>query len=73
MSIFPLTAPIAMMLRLPLAGQLPVLDIALSVGCLLLAIPFVLWGSARLFRMGLLLYGKRPGVRQILRALREAA
>ncbi len=73
LSIFPLTAPTAMMLRLPLAGQLPVLDLLLSLAGLLFAIPFVLWGSARLFRMGLLLYGKRPSLRQIVRTLRQAA
>lgn len=71
LSYFPLTAPTTMMLRLPLA-TLPALDIVISLGGLLIAIPFVLWGGAKIFRMGLLLTGKRPALRQILRALREA-
>lgn len=71
LSYFPLTAPTAMMLRLPLA-DLPPLDVAISLGGLLIAIPFVLWGGAKIFRMGLLLTGKRPALRQVLRALREA-
>jgi len=71
LSYFPLTAPTTMMLRLPLAN-VPASDIALSLAGLLIAIPFVLWGGAKIFRMGLLLTGKRPAVRQILRALREA-
>ena len=71
LSYFPLTAPTTMMLRLPLAN-VPALDIAISMGGLIIAIPFVLWGGAKIFRMGLLLTGKRPAVRQVLRALREA-
>src|SRR5579859_68657 len=71
LSYFPLTAPTTMMLRLPLAN-VPVLDIVISLGGLLIAIPFVLWGGAKIFRMGLLLTGKRPALRQVLRALREA-
>jgi ABC-2 type transport system permease protein len=71
LSIFPLTAPTAMMLRLPLTTVAP-LDILLSLGGLLLAIPLVVWGGAKVFRMGLLLYGKRPGLKQVARALREA-
>jgi ABC-2 type transport system permease protein len=71
LSYFPLTAPTTMMLRLPLAS-VPALDIAISLGGLLIAIPFVLWGGAKIFRMGLLLTGKRPALRQVLRALREA-
>jgi ABC-2 type transport system permease protein len=72
LSYFPLTAPTTMMLRLPLSPTLPWLDIAISVAGLLITIPLVLWAGAKIFRMGLLLYGKRPGVRQIARALREA-
>jgi hypothetical protein len=42
--------------------------------CPLLAvtIPLVVWGGAKVFRMGLLLYGKRPGLKQIWRSLRQA-
>ncbi len=71
LSYFPLTAPTTMMLRLPLAN-LPPLDIAISLGGLVISIPFVVWGGAKIFRMGLLLTGKRPALRQVLRALREA-
>jgi ABC-2 type transport system permease protein len=71
LSIFPLTAPTAMMLRLPLTSVSP-LDLALSLAGLVITIPFALWGGAKVFRMGLLLYGKRPSLRQIGRALRQA-
>ncbi len=72
LSLFPLTTPTTMMLRLPLSPTLPWFDIVVSIVGLLITIPLVLWAGAKVFRMGLLLYGKRPGVRQIWRALREA-
>lgn len=72
LSYFPLTAPTTMMLRLPLTPSLPWLDIAISIGGLFITIPLVLWAGAKVFRMGLLLYGKRPGVKQILQAMRAA-
>ncbi len=71
MSWFPLTAPTTMMLRLPLA-ELPPLDIVVSIAGLLAAIPFVVWIGAKMFRLGMLMYGKRPGVLEIARLLRHA-
>lgn len=71
LSWFPLTAPTMMMLRLPMA-EVPVVDIAGSIVVLILALPVVLWAGAKVFRMGLLMYGKRPGLAQIIKALREA-
>ncbi len=71
LSFFPLTAPTMMMLRLPL-GPVPTEDIIGSIIILLLTIPIVLWAGAKIFRMGLLMYGKRPTVPEILRVLRSA-
>jgi len=71
LSWFPFTAPTMMLLRLPMA-EVPLLDIVGSIVMLLISIPVVLWAGSKIFRMGLLMYGKRPGLRQVLRALREA-
>jgi ABC-2 type transport system permease protein len=60
-----------MMLRLPLTN-VPAFDIALSILILAVTIPAVIWGGAKVFRMGLLLYGKRPGLKQIWQSLRQA-
>ncbi|MGC8837572.1 MAG: ABC transporter permease [Anaerolineae bacterium] len=68
---FPLTAPTMMMVRLPLT-TVPVIDIVGSIVLLLLSVPGVLWVGAKVFRMGLLMYGKRPTLKQVWRALREA-
>ena len=71
MSIFPLTAPTMMMLRLPMA-QVPTIDIIGSIISLVISIPIVLWAGGKIFRIGLLMYGKRPAVREIWQALRKA-
>jgi len=71
LSWFPLTAPTMMLLRLPMA-EVPLLDVVGSIVMLLVAIPIILWAGSKIFRMGLLMYGKRPGLRQVLRALRQA-
>ncbi|MFB0546383.1 MAG: ABC transporter permease [Anaerolineae bacterium] len=71
LSWFPLTAPTMMLLRLPMA-EVPVVDVVGSIAMLIITIPAVLWAGAKVFRMGLLMYGKRPSLRQVIRALREA-
>ena len=71
LSWFPLTAPTVMMLRLPMV-EVPAVDIVGSIVMLLVSIPAVLWAGAKVFRMGLLMYGKRPSLVQVVRALREA-
>jgi ABC-2 type transport system permease protein len=68
---FPLTASTMMMVRLPLTA-VPAVDIVGSIALLLLSVPGVLWVGAKVFRMGLLMYGKRPNLRQVWQALREA-
>ncbi len=71
LSWFPLTAPTTMMLRLPLA-ELPWVDVAVSIAVLLATIPLVLWLGGKVFRLGMLMYGKRPGIVEIVRLLRHA-
>ncbi len=69
LSFFPLTAPTMMMLRLPLA-EVPWVDVVGSIVVLLLSVPAALWVGAKLFRVGLLIYGKRPTVKEIWLILR---
>jgi ABC-2 type transport system permease protein len=71
LSWFPLTAPTMMLLRFPMA-EVPLVDVVGSIGLLVVTIPFILWAGAKVFRMGLLMYGKRPALAEVLRALREA-
>lgn len=69
LSYFPLTAPTMMMMRLPLT-DVPTIDIVVSILVLLASIPAALWFGGRLFEIGLLIYTKRPTVREVWAVLR---
>jgi ABC-2 type transport system permease protein len=71
LSWFPLTSPTMMLLRLPL-GTVPLIDIIGSIGVLALSVPVVIWLGSKLFRYGLLMYGKRPSFRQMIHIMRQA-
>jgi ABC-2 type transport system permease protein len=71
LSWIPLSAPTMMLLRLPLS-EVPTVDIVGSIVVTALSIPLILWAGAKVFRMGLLMYGKRPSLKQVWRVLREA-
>lgn len=65
MSYFPLTAPVALTMR---AGftSLTLSEILLSVGLLSLSAVGALWLAGRAFRLGMLRYGQRLNLREIL-------
>ena len=72
LSLFPPMAPVAMVLRLSApSAAVPAWQIALSIGLLAGAVWLVLIGSARVFRIGLLMYGKTPTLPEILRWVRQ--
>jgi ABC-2 type transport system permease protein len=68
---FPLTAPITMMLRLG-TGKVPWWDVLLSALILCGGVYLAIRLSGGLFRLGLLMYGKRPTLREVIRQLRHA-
>ena len=68
-SLFPPCTPIVMFLRM--GSQMPPYwQIWLSIVLMLVAIWAVLWFSTRLYRIGILMYGKRATLPEILRWLR---
>ncbi len=71
LSWFPLTAPVTMLLRVT-SGQIPWVDVGISIIVLVISIYFVVRGAAKMFRAAALMYGKRPGLGEIWRWLREA-
>jgi ABC-2 type transport system permease protein len=71
LSYIPLTAPVTIMLRVS-AAPVPAWDIALSAGILAASLVLFVRLAAKLFRLGSLLYGKRPSVVEIVRWLRAA-
>lgn len=65
-SYIPLTAPVTMMLRYVTDPKgMPWYDIPLVLAILLVSTFLALRMSAKLYRVGLLLYGKRPSIREI--------
>jgi len=69
LSLFPFTAPFVMLPRVGLA-TVPVWQFGVSIVLLLLSIWGVLWFSSRLYRIGILMYGKRATLPEIFRWLR---
>ncbi|HEX6576134.1 MAG TPA: ABC transporter permease [Gemmatimonadaceae bacterium] len=66
MSLLPFSAPIIMPLRLAL-GSVPWYEVAISVAGIALACLGATWLAARIYRVGLLMYGKRPTLREMAR------
>jgi ABC-2 type transport system permease protein len=68
-SLFPPTAPIVMFLRM--AAEIPpAWQFAVSIGLMVLSIWALLLISSRLYRVGILMYGKRATLPELLRWLR---
>jgi ABC-2 type transport system permease protein len=68
-SLFPPTAPVIMFLRM--ASEIPPLwQLATSIGLLMLSIWGVLWFATRLYRVGILMYGKRATLPELMRWIR---
>lgn len=71
LTLIPFTAPMTALLRLGLAA-VPAWQIIASLLILLVTSVIVVWASARVFRWGLLLYGKRPTPRELWRVVRSS-
>jgi ABC-2 type transport system permease protein len=72
-SYVPFTAPTTMMFRYVVDPKgTPIYDIVASMALLIATTWLAIRVSARLYRAGLLLYGKRPGVREIWRWIVDA-
>jgi len=67
---FPYTSPFITMMRLPLV-EMPFYEIALSIAILIISVGLVTKLSAKIFRMGMLMYGKRASLRDIMGFLKE--
>jgi ABC-2 type transport system permease protein len=70
LSMVPFTSPVGMILRVFWA-DVPVSDILISLGILALSVVVTIWLAGRIFRLGMLSYGRRLGIRDIIRAIRE--
>lgn len=62
-SIFPLTSPVVMMARIPFG--VPAWQLAASVICLVLGFMGTTWMAAKIYRTGILLYGKKVTLKEV--------
>jgi len=71
MTLFPTTAPLTSMIRLGV-GNISSWQLALNITLLLISVVGLLFLGAKVFRTFLLMYGKKPSLREIIRSLRQA-
>ena len=69
-TIFPLSAPVEVIMRLGVS-VIPAWQLVASIGVLVLSVIGILLLTTRIFRTYLLMYGKRPGMGEVIRSLRS--
>jgi ABC-2 type transport system permease protein len=69
LSLIPITAPLSMVMRVTIS-TVPLWQILVSLGLLILTDVFMIWAAGRLFRVQTLLAGQVPKLRDIPRLLR---
>ena len=67
-SLFPLTSPIVMMVRIPFG--VPLWQELLSVVLLYATAFFMVWAGGKIYRVGILMYGKKPSMKEIIKWMR---
>ena len=71
-SFIPPMTPMVMILRLTAGADVRFVEIVASILLLVVAVLAVTWAAAKIFRTGILMYGKKPGLFEILRWLRQS-
>lgn len=67
-SMIPLTSPIVMLMRIPFGVAW--WELALSITLLVLSIAGTVWIAAKIYRVGILMYGKKPGYKELYKWLK---
>ena len=67
-SMIPFTSPIVMMARIPY--EIPLWEVALSAVLLYVTFIAVGWGAGQIYRVGILMHGKKPNIKELLRWMR---
>lgn len=67
-SLFPLTSPIVMMIRFPFG--VPLWQELLSIALLYASAFLMIWIGGKIYRVGILMYGKKPSIKEIIKWMR---
>jgi ABC-2 type transport system permease protein len=62
-SLIPFTSPIVMMVRIPFG--VPIIDMVISMGLLVLSFVFMTWFAGKIYRVGILMYGKKVNYKEL--------
>ncbi|WP_313254922.1 ABC transporter permease, partial [Empedobacter sp.] len=65
LSMIPLTSPISMITRIPF--DVPIWQLALSLFLLLISTIFMVYIAGKIYRIGILIYGKKPTVKEMVK------
>lgn len=63
LSMIPLSAPVAMMVRIPF--HVPAWQLAVSMGLMIIGFIFTTYVAARIYRVGILMYGKKASYKEL--------
>jgi len=67
-SMIPFTSPIVMLMRIPFG--VPFYQIALSIALLFITFIGIVWVASKIYRVGILMYGKKPTWKELLKWLK---
>ena len=67
-SFIPLTSPVVMMMRIP--HGVPLIEQMISLLILFLSVILVIWIAAKIYRIGILMYGKKPSYKELIKWLK---
>lgn len=67
-SIIPFTSPVVMMARIPY--DIPLWEIVLSLAVLYASFVAMVWFAAKIYRVGIFMYGKKPTLKELLKWIR---
>ena len=66
----PFTSPIVMLVRVAIGGEGMIWQVLLSMSLLIVTFIFTTWIAAKIYRVGILMYGKKPSYKELLKWIR---
>ncbi len=69
LSLFPLTSPVVMLVRVAM-GSAELWEVLLAMGLLIITFIGTVWIAAKVYRTGILMYGKKPSYKEIFKWLK---
>ena len=67
-SFIPLTSPVVMMMRIP--NGVPLIEQIISLLILFSSVILIIWIAAKIYRIGILMYGKKPSYKELIKWLK---